>query len=108
ALRLQATPADHVLAHVEDVNAWLRLVHRDGFDLAADADGFVRLRDQLRAGLGRDFCRRPGAVVKARAVPSYHLAPRVVDFAVENVRGADRPFAGCPPFVVGFDAGLAA
>jgi hypothetical protein len=46
ALCLQPAPANHVLSHVEYINAWLWLIHGNRLDLPTHTDRFVWLSDQ--------------------------------------------------------------
>ncbi len=103
---LEAAPADHVLAHVEDVNARANLRDFDWLDGLRNAQRFGHLRDERTRRSGHLLRCRPLRIVEARAIqplnsmrascssPSNSLlarmGPLVVSFQVSSVDDARR------------------
>ena len=93
ALHLEADPADHVLAEVEDVGPRAALGDRHGLQLLRHAHGLGALGDERDAVVRRRRHRGPGA----------ELAPGVVALAHQEVRVLDRPGRRAPLRVAGDD-----
>ncbi len=103
----QPAPADHVLAHVEDVHARLRLGHFHRPQLLDHADRLVALGHQHRtfrcARMRQHLDRSPTGGAETGQVPAGLLLRGVVGFAEIDARPANRAVRGRLPRGIGHD-----
>ena len=103
----EADPAHHILSHVENRVARGRIQHFHRLDFFHGFDRRPRRSDQLRFRRFQHAHRFPVLVVKPWVVPGRRLEPRVVRFAVINVRHEHRTGRGFPLFVAAHNLLLA-
>ncbi len=103
ALNLEAAPADHVLAHVEDEHARLRLGDLHRLERLGHPDRLDHLGNQWSGRGGHQLHALPVAVVKSRTAPARHLLAGVVFLPVKLVVGLNRSVGGQLPGLVADD-----
>jgi len=94
-IRPEPAPPHHILAHIKNIDARLRLSHLHGPQLLHHADRLVTLRNQNRPlrllRIRQYLSRQPPSTGKIRLVPAVHLLRSIVRFPEVNPGPADRP-----------------